>query len=143
MSKLGTLLRATRSIDHRITGRQFAKKLGISASFLSHIENGIRFPSDDLLKQMAGYLGLDYQAIRPLLPRVEDDIGKWIEENPEVQILLREIMNKWWPDRLLSFLRSPEAREGMERYARREIYEKNLTHLEIEQGTPIERRLYE
>ncbi|MDP6539615.1 MAG: helix-turn-helix domain-containing protein [Planctomycetota bacterium] len=56
MNRLGTLLKTARGSGSRV---QFARRLGLSYTFVRAMEHGQRFPSDPVLKKIAGILRLD------------------------------------------------------------------------------------
>lgn len=56
MMRLGAILRRARGKDSRV---QFARKLGLSYTFVRAMEHGLRFPSDKVLLDIAERLGED------------------------------------------------------------------------------------
>ncbi|MAF64974.1 MAG: hypothetical protein CMJ84_04850 [Planctomycetes bacterium] len=56
MNRLGNLLRTARGSESRV---QFARHLELSYTFVRAMEHGQRFPSDPVLKKIAGILHLD------------------------------------------------------------------------------------
>lgn len=56
MMKLGNILQRTRGKESRV---QFARRLGLSYTFVRAMEHGMRHPSDRVLVEMADRLGLD------------------------------------------------------------------------------------
>ena len=76
-----------------ITLRELARRVEVSAAHQSDIEHNRRMPSDDLLRRIVGELarvGAEYETLRLLKPRIEDDLEQWYEENADVRVLLRE-----------------------------------------------------
>ena len=50
-------------------------------------------PSDGLLRRIAeelAHVGAKYEELRPLKPRIEDDVERWYAEDPDVRALFRE-----------------------------------------------------
>jgi transcriptional regulator with XRE-family HTH domain len=77
-----------------ITLRQFARKAGISAAHLSDIEHDRRHPSPEALARIAAELkqvGVTYQALDRLLPRLEPEMREWVAETPEARQMLRAV----------------------------------------------------
>lgn len=87
--------------------REFAKKLGdISPAHISDIENGRRYPSDELLKKMAHVLGIAVDQIQKhdLRPPV-DELRRMVERDPVYGIALRKLAEKKIDsDALLKFI---------------------------------------
>ena len=76
--------------------RELAKELGgLSAAFLSDIELGRRFPSDDVLEKMAAALHTTVSDLRQYdsRPPVEE-LKKLAEDNPAYGFALRKIVEK-------------------------------------------------
>ncbi|QDO89758.1 helix-turn-helix transcriptional regulator [Ornithinimicrobium ciconiae] len=57
-SSLGALIRQQRELA-ALPMRQLATMAGISGPYLSQIENGLRTPSDQVLRSLATILGID------------------------------------------------------------------------------------
>jgi transcriptional regulator with XRE-family HTH domain len=77
-----------------ITLRKFALKAGISAAHLSDIEHDRRHPSAEALARIAAelkHVGVTYQALDRLLPRLEPEMQEWVAETPEVRQMLRAV----------------------------------------------------
>ena len=87
MMKLGNILQRTRGKESRV---QFARRLGLSYTFVRAMEHGMRHPSDRVLVESADRLGLDSSELllaaycdrSPMLARVLDTRG--IEVEPGV-----------------------------------------------------------
>ena len=60
MSRLGEILRESRGKESRV---QFARKLGLSYTFVRAMEHGLRFPSDKVLTEIAQRLELDAEEL--------------------------------------------------------------------------------
>ncbi|HXB53790.1 MAG TPA: helix-turn-helix transcriptional regulator [Vicinamibacteria bacterium] len=90
---LGNEIRRFR-LKSGITLRKFALKAGISAAHLSDIEHDRRHPSAEALARIAAalkHVGVTYQALDRLLPRLEPEIQEWVAETPEVRHMLRAV----------------------------------------------------
>lgn len=87
MMKLGNILQRTRGKESRV---QFARRLGLSYTFVRAMEHGMRHPSDRVLVEIADRLGLDSSELllaaycdrSPMLARVLETRG--IEVEPGV-----------------------------------------------------------
>lgn len=60
MSRLGEILRNSRGKESRV---QFARKLGLSYTFVRAMEHGLRYPSDKVLADIAQRLDLDAEEL--------------------------------------------------------------------------------
>ena len=110
---LGQRIRELRT-ESGLSLRECARRLGISAAFLSDVELGRRFPSEQVLEGMARVLESPLQELqrydtRPPLV----DIKRLAESNPAYSVALRKIIDgKVSPEALLKFaeLRSKKKR---------------------------------
>lgn len=90
---MGAEIRRLRT-EAGITLREFAKKLGISAAYLSDIEHDRRRPPDPLLKAMVSLLragGANFDALRELDTRLDPDLKVWANATPGVRDMLRTV----------------------------------------------------
>ena len=84
MMKLGNILQRTRGKESRV---QFARRLGLSYTFVRAMEHGMRHPSDRVLVEIADRLGLDSSELllaaycdrSPMLARVLETKGIDVE----------------------------------------------------------------
>src|SRR5438132_250694 len=87
--------------------REFAKKLGdVSPAHISDIENGRRYPSQELLKKMAHLLGVTIQELQKydVRPRV-DELKRLVDRDPIYGVALRKLAErKVTPEELLTFI---------------------------------------
>lgn len=92
---LGDRLRQLRDARD-LSLRELAKQLGgVTAAHLSDIEFGRRYPSDDLLKKMAGFFKVDEARLRALdtRPPVEE-IKRLAQTDPVFGLALRRLVDK-------------------------------------------------
>lgn len=99
---LGQAIRRLRlSADYKL--REFAGLVGRSAAYLSDIEHDRRNPTEDVLQTIASVLGnrvqVTYEELRRLSARLETDVQRMVEQNPEVGQLLREVRQTGRPAR--------------------------------------------
>ncbi len=94
MKTLGEHIRERREkLD--LSLREFAKKLGCSAPFISDVELGRRFPSDEMLEQIAKALRLDVDDLRKYDQRAPiDDIKRVTERDPNFAYAFRMVVEK-------------------------------------------------
>lgn len=72
--------------------RELARKAGVSASFVSEIESGRRFPSDEVLERLAIELGASAADLRQLDLRFHvAELKQLLAENPEWGPVFRKI----------------------------------------------------
>lgn len=87
---LGDILREAR-VRKEMSLRAFAAKLGKTPSYLSDIENDRRIPAEDLLRQMAGMLDLDFDALMARAGRVGKQAERYLRQQPAAGRLFRRI----------------------------------------------------
>jgi transcriptional regulator with XRE-family HTH domain len=94
MKALGQYLRELR--DRRdISLREFAQKLGLSATFVSDIELGKRHPSDEVLASMSKMLGVSLSDLKEhdTRPPVEE-LKRITAANPSYAFAFRQVIEK-------------------------------------------------
>jgi transcriptional regulator with XRE-family HTH domain len=70
--------------------KQAAPEIGVSYTYLSKLENGHVEPSDETLRRLAAYYGVDGDALGALAGRLPADVTAYLQEDPErVLALLR------------------------------------------------------
>jgi transcriptional regulator with XRE-family HTH domain len=107
MKSFGRRIRELRQ-DRELSLRELAKKLEISAPFLSDIELGKRYPSEDVLASMARELGVSLEGLRTYdtRPPVED-IKRLAETNPAYGIAFKRLIaTKVSPEDLINLAES-------------------------------------
>jgi transcriptional regulator with XRE-family HTH domain len=91
---LGQRIRELRG-EHDLSLRELARKLDISAAFLSDIELGRRHPSDQLLAKIARSLGTSVEDLRQLDTRpVVDELRRLASTDPAYGFAFRQIVEK-------------------------------------------------
>ena len=94
MKTLGQRIRELRE-EKDLSLREFAKKLNCSAPFISDIELGRRFPSDDVLEAMAKILIVAIDELRGYDTRVPiSELKKLALSSPAYGIALRKLADK-------------------------------------------------
>ncbi len=91
---LGKRVRDAR-IEAQQTLRGLARELELSPSYLNDIEFDRRVPSHEVLRQIAGRLGLELDALLAAAGRVgiTKDDEQYIRENPSAGVLFRRVAN--------------------------------------------------
>ena len=92
---LGDRLRQLRETKD-LSLRELAKQLGdVTAAHLSDIEFGRRFPSDDLLRKLAGFFKVDEKQLRALDTRPPvDELKRMAQSDPVLGLALRKLASK-------------------------------------------------
>ena len=94
--------------DHRkLSLRELASKIRRSAPFLSDIELGRRFPSENVLNDMAQVLGVDVEELKAhdTRPPVEE-MKRRIAADPRFAVAFRTVVNgNVTPDELLDLVK--------------------------------------
>jgi transcriptional regulator with XRE-family HTH domain len=106
MKTLGEHIRELRE-QRDLSVRELAKKLKISAPFLSDVELGRRHPSDDVLKAIASALGTTVGDLKEhdARPPIQE-LKRIAANNPAMGFALRKVVDEDIdPDELLEFLK--------------------------------------
>ena len=91
---LGEKIRELRD-EKDLSLRELAKKIGISAAFLSDIELGRRYPSDKILLRIAEELGISKEDLRSYDTRPPiDDIKRLASTDPRYALAFRRVVDK-------------------------------------------------
>jgi transcriptional regulator with XRE-family HTH domain len=106
MKPLGERIRELRE-QHDLSVREFAKKVRISAPFLSDVELGRRHPSDDVLKTIAIAFGTTLEDLKKHDSRPPmQELKRIAASNPAMGFALRRVVDeRVSPDELLEFLK--------------------------------------
>lgn len=110
---LGQFIRKRREeID--LSLRELAKKVDCSAAFLSDIELGRRFPSEQVLKAIAKVLDVSTETLKEYDRRAPvEDIKRLAETHPQYGLALRSLVDKKIsPEELIKFFEKASARKG-------------------------------
>jgi transcriptional regulator with XRE-family HTH domain len=92
MSTLGNYIRELRE-KNDLSLREFAKKLGgLSAAFLSDVELGRRYPSDDVLAKMAKELNVTVDDLKSRDTRLPvRELKQLVNSDPVYGLALRKV----------------------------------------------------
>jgi transcriptional regulator with XRE-family HTH domain len=91
---LGQYIRERRD-ELDLSLREFARKIECSASFVSDMELGRRYPSKEVLKNMAKVLDESIENLKSYDSRPPlEQIKKAVEQNPMYAFALRKIIDK-------------------------------------------------
>ena len=71
--------------------RDVTKKLGITPSYLSDIENNRRVPSEEVLGKLAKFLRLDYDDLMARAGRFGQEAVRYMMRTPAAGVLLRRL----------------------------------------------------
>lgn len=108
------------------TLEEAAEAIGTSASYLSEIENGIKNPSDKMLKKLAETYGVPEQVLFEKFGRLPDWMLIELGNNESLKQLLTEVKNS----RILRT--EQEKQEVMEKVL--EYFKELLTRMEHQEG---------
>lgn len=87
---IGDRLRVGRA-RKRMTLRQTAVEVGVSASYLSDIENGRKVPSEEVVLGLAKALNLDVDDLLAASGRIGEKADEYIRANPDAGVLFRRL----------------------------------------------------
>ena len=86
---LGDLIREARTPKGSL--RDFAKKLDITPSYLSDIENDRRIPAEEVLRRIAELLELKFDVLMAKAGRFGEDADRYMRKHPTVGVLFRQL----------------------------------------------------
>ena len=75
----------------KLSLRDVAKKLDITPSYLSDIENDRRIPSEDVLRRLSKFLQLDYDDLMARAGRFGEDAVRYMMKTPAAGVLFRRL----------------------------------------------------
>jgi transcriptional regulator with XRE-family HTH domain len=75
----------------KLSLRDVTKKLDITPSYLSDIENNRRVPSEEVLRKLADLLRLDYDDLMARAGRFGNDAVRYMMRTPAVGVLFRRL----------------------------------------------------
>ena len=87
---LGEIIREAR-IAKEMSLREATKLLGITPSYLSDIENDRRVPAEEVLRNIAKLLDLDFDHLMALAGRFGDNAERYMKKQPVAGALFRRI----------------------------------------------------
>jgi len=97
--------------------RELAAKAGISAPFVSDIESGFRYPSDDVMEQLANALGTTVEDLKSYDPRPPSkEMQELVDMDPRYGFAFRRMVAavkdlKITPDQIDRMFPQPILRE--------------------------------
>lgn len=112
MKTLGERIRELRE-EHDWSGRELAKKLKVSAPFLSDVELGRRYPSDEVLEKLASFLETTVDDLKKHDARAPvQELKRIAANNPAMGFALRRVVDQGVsPEQLLTFLEGHSRRK--------------------------------
>lgn len=93
---LGDLIREARTPKGSL--RDFAKKLDITPSYLSDIENDRRIPAEEVLRRIAELLELNFDELMAKAGRFGEEAERYMRKHPTVGVLFRKLSDSKTPD---------------------------------------------
>jgi transcriptional regulator with XRE-family HTH domain len=90
---LGEVLRDAR-VKTDMSLRDLAKKLDITPSYISDIENDRRVPAEEVLQLFADALGLDHDDLMAMAGRIGEGAERYLKKEPAAGVLFRRISDK-------------------------------------------------
>lgn len=89
-NSLGETIREKR-VAMDITLRELARRLDITPSYLSDIENDRRVPAEDVLQNIAKELDLPFDDLMGLAGRFGEAVERYVKRQPAAGVLFRRI----------------------------------------------------
>ncbi len=100
---LGDLVREVR-IARSLSLREVAKRVRISPSYLSDIENDRRVPAEDVLRVLGKELDLDFDDLMARSGRLGHDAVRYMSKMPAAGVLFRQLSEENAPEEVLEKL---------------------------------------
>jgi len=118
MPQLAELVKARRSARNWSL-RQLGTQIGVTPAYVADIEAGRRLPSSELKERLAAVLEIPMEELDAADSRLTPDLREWIEERPQLTVLLRSLRTMPESDmliqrlsRLISRRSKPQAPRG-------------------------------
>jgi transcriptional regulator with XRE-family HTH domain len=100
---LGDVLRKAR-VARNLSLREFAKRVGITPSYLSDIENDRRVPAEEVLRALSKELDLDFDDLMARSGRLGRQAVRYMSRMPAAGVLFRQLSEENAPEDLLEKL---------------------------------------
>jgi len=115
MRTLGAVIRDLRE-KKDFSLREFASKLELSPAFVSDVELGRRYPSDEVLAKMAKHLGASLNDLKSLDTRsTGEELKKLASTDPAWGFAFRSVLDKGvTPEELLRLIEKKQKARGGE-----------------------------
>ena len=107
---IGDLIHEARA-KKNLSLRDVTKKLDMTPSYLSDIENNRRVPSEEVLGKLANFLHLDYNDLMARAGRFGEDAVRYMMRTPAAGVLLRRLAEAKASDQTVERLLKLAARE--------------------------------
>lgn len=113
MKTLGKRIRELRE-GMDLSLREFAKRLDLSAAFVSDVELGRRHPSDKVMTKMARILETTVEELRTFDARVPvEDMKRLAHENPAYGLAFRRVVSeKVTPEELMRLAEETKSKKS-------------------------------
>ncbi len=91
---LGSRIRQLR-LAKQMSLREFARRLGLSHVFLSDLETGSRFPSEEVMERIALELGVRFEDLQVLDPRLQsDELSKHSQKDISLALVFKRVTQR-------------------------------------------------
>lgn len=132
-NSLGQRIKQERQ-KRKISLREFARKLGISAAYLVDIEKNRRLPNEETLQKIADFLDVPVSTFDEFSPDVPKPVKEWINGNPILSRILSLIKKSPSPEKTLDDLeKSLSPSTKTKRFI--SIYESELQAIALESSS--------
>ena len=99
----GDMVREAR-LEKDIGLRELAKRLDITPSYLSDIENDRRVPAEQVLSNLSRHLDLDFDDLMARAGRLGDEAVRYMSRTPAAGVLFRKLSENNAPEQLIAEL---------------------------------------
>jgi transcriptional regulator with XRE-family HTH domain len=94
-----------RRLERGVSLREFARRVGVSAPFVTDLEAGRRHPGAEVLGRIARELDVPVAVLEDFDSRLSPEVRRWVESEPEVGRMLRSIRSSPRRDEMLRRIR--------------------------------------
>ena len=94
--KIGEKVKKER-VKRKISLREFARKLEISAAYLVDIEKGRRLPKHELLQKIADLLNISLATLNRYNLEMPKHIRIWLEKHPLFSKIFKFVVKQTYP----------------------------------------------
>jgi transcriptional regulator with XRE-family HTH domain len=113
-TSLGGRIRERR-VELEIGLRELARRLDITPSYLSDIENDRRVPAEDVLRNLAREIDLSFDELTGLAGRLDQQTEKYLRRQPTAAVLFRRLRERGFGEADIGKLIQNVERQGRAR----------------------------
>ena len=106
---IGEMIKLER-VKRKISLREFARKLEISASYLVDVEKGRRIPNQELLKKVSDLLDIPVATLNQYNLEMPNQVKEWVEKHPFFSRLFNFVLRQADPTKTIEEIEAAPSR---------------------------------